>query len=787
MTLISKYNRHFFYLLICFSLFIAVSCVGRGERNVIDANVLVYWPTDESDHVYHEWTSFLKQELRRHGVRGDVTLHFAHANERWESLERSMMNDLVVSLRSQGKMPDIIISYGDVNRWLITTNQNSVISSIPVVCFGLSDDEFLPYMYDLLENKYNGGRFNDVVNILSPLHLKENIMFADSLSPILIDYIRKPEYYLLANNRFITMLDVPNLWCDSIKYNMLCRQADEMDTARFYNNLVPKVDEYHLRDIAANQNRTVLTCRSIMAPKWNISIKANQIATTWAFYPQKSPNLFIQSKHDQKSENIVNSSTLLPYYTMVAEDFLVNQECIGGFFPDSQTQIRDAVSVAVRILEGEDPDSIGTCMHEASYNINWDVVRPLGLDVNNVPCEVKLHNVTFRDRQPHKANIYRWILIVLIATVLISSTVYITYYVIKSRRGNLKIKRYSEDIFRLNAILKRIMDITDFHTWEDYGFLGKGDWSRLKTNNFFIEKLRNFISITTPGNHSLRLNCSIDGKPYHWYSLMMTVSRNENDETIKRSGFIVNIDSILEYETKEAEINRLKTSVKTREGFIASMNHEIRTPLNSIVGYAQLLSMPEMPVDEDELAEYTEAIDTNSAILQHTLDNILTALKISKSAVVPIYNKVNIGDLLKTICSEPVLDVGYFSKGRLKLIEGPADLLVTTDSGMLTIVVENLISNAVKFSESSSDIVVGWNRSFEKGWAAEIWVRDYGIGIEPQYQKLIYERFFKVDSFTTGCGLGLFICKTFIELIGGSISVESIKGEGSVFKIKLGK
>ena len=62
---------------------------------------------------------------------------------------------------------------------------------------------------------------------------------------------------------------------------------------------------------------------------------------------------------------------------------------------------------------------------------------------------------------------------------------------------------------------------------------------------------------------------------------------------------------------------------------------------------------------------------------------------------------------------------------------------------------------------------------------------DEGIGIAPEYHELIFDRFFKVDSFAPGCGLGLNICKTFVELMGGQISVESKVGEGSVFKIKL--
>ncbi|MGN1210500.1 MAG: sensor histidine kinase [Candidatus Cryptobacteroides sp.] len=769
--------------IIAFCLLAAVSCSGKQNHDdALDANVLLYWPTDEADPAYQKWTGIVRKELARQGIRGDVQVHFAHIIERYESVERPALNDLVLRLRAEGRMPDLILSYGDANRWLLVTNDNPLLASIPKVCFGLQIDEYLPYQYDLLNEKYGGGRWN-MVEIHDRIRLQENLEFADSLAPTMIDQIRKPDYYFLTKNRFITMLDVENLWLDKIKYNGFISQMAAMDESRFYSNLVPQVNEDALRRIALNDDKVVFSCRSIMSPKWNVSMRANQIATIWAFYPQKSPNFFIQSKHDNKAKGLVDGPSFMPYFTMVAEDFLMNDKCMGGFFPTAESQIKDAVGAGVRLLRGETFGQIGKLEHSPSWNLNWDVLRQFGLDVNKVPDHVNLYNVTMNDRNPRLYKIFLQALCTLLCAMLIWSAVIIVIYSRRARRNAERLRRYAYETIRNNEILEQTMKIADFRTWE-----GMGDsddrLSRISATPFFLAKLRDFISISEPGKYSLQIHCSIDGDPAHWYEIRMTVAKGDDSKVVRR-GVIVNIDSQKELEAKAAETNRIINSVRTREGFIASMNHEIRTPLNSIVGYAQLLSMPGMPIETEELEEYVAAIESNATILQNTINNILIATRIGKSMIAPHNTSSVLGELFVPEALDDEREIGRIARHRVLLEPGPKDLTVKADVKLLADVVENLIVNAARFSDESSTITLGWNRCEEERWTAEIWVKDQGIGIDPKYQELIFERFFKVDSFTSGCGLGLYICKTFVELMGGQISVESKVGEGAVFRIRL--
>ncbi|MGN0195006.1 MAG: sensor histidine kinase [Candidatus Cryptobacteroides sp.] len=743
------------------------------------ANVLLYWPTDESDPVYIEWTKIAERELRRQGIHGEVSVHFAHATERYETVERPMLNELILHLRAQGKMPDLILSYGDANRWLLVTDVNSVAASIPVVCYGTHFEDYLPYQEELLLDNYDAGRW-DMVTILDRLRLKENLDFADSLSPSAVKALYRPEYISMYPHRFITLLDVENLWTDRIRYNDLCSQMALLDPDIYYDNLQARVNEDVIRNIARDQKRIVFSCRSVMSPQWNLSPSANQVPTTWAFFPQKSANFFIQGKHDNKSRTLVDSPSFMPYFTMIAHDFLVNDKCIGGYFTPYEEQIRDAVSAGKRLLRGETPKEIGTLEHRPSYNINWDVVRGFGLDVNKVPQGVNLHNVTLRDRNPGLYGILKWTIIIVLVSILIWSAIITWILSGKARDNAVKMRRYAENVIYNNGLMKRIMEITEFSTWEmNDGF--NEDYSRISASDFFMEKLRKFFAITVPGNYAIQAYCSLDRKPAHWYMIRMTVAAN-GDGTVSRKGIIVNNDKQKELEAVAAETNRLITSVRTREGFIASMNHEIRTPLNSIVGYSQLLSMPGMEFSREEFGEYIEAIGSNSSVLRHTMDNIMTANLISRNMTKSRPETIFLADFLRPW-------TGLGAEGtygrRIVLQPGPEGLSVSADRMMLTKVMDNLLDNAIRFSDAPSAVTVGWDRSDAQGCSAEIWVRDEGMGIEPKYHKLIFERFFKVDSFTSGCGLGLYIARTFVELMGGRISVGSRPGSGSVFKIRL--
>lgn len=105
------------------------------------------------------------------------------------------------------------------------------------------------------------------------------------------------------------------------------------------------------------------------------------------------------------------------------------------------------------------------------------------------------------------------------------------------------------------------------------------------------------------------------------------------------------------------------------------------------------------------------------------------------------------------------------------------DVVLYTDSRRVTQVLSNLISNAAKFTEKGT-VTLSY---YLVGDAVQIEVTDTGIGIQPQFLHTIFDRFYKLDSFTQGTGLGLTICKTIVESLKGTIGVDSVPGKGSRF------
>lgn len=769
------------YLICC--LLVASSCSGGGRgMDCVNANVLLYWPGPEDEPVYGKWTKMVRKELRRQGIKGDVHVRCSDITDRDDASERKAFNEYIFHLRSSGSMPDLILSYGDENKWIMITDAHPGIISVPTVCYGLHITEYPAYMNRELANLPDADRKN-MVSITDRYHLKENLILADSIITHMLDKIRKPDYYLLTDDRLVTLLDVKDFWADRIRYDDLYSQMEVMDTAHFYNNLSSELTEGRLRRMVLQEDKMIFSCRSILAPSWNVNQKANPLSTAWVFYPQKSPNFYIQSKYDSISRELVESPCFMPYFTMVPEDFLHNEKCIGGCFTPFETQICEAVAAGKRLLMGEVASEIGTLEHSASLNLNWDVLRPMGFDYSRIPEFIKISNAGLKDNNP---KLYRRLILFLwifIAFILVWTLVIVAILSIKARNNAVKMQKYADEVLLHHSILDQVMNIIDFKIWEDNTSGARG-LSRISASDFFMDKLKEFTSINEAGRHSMEVYCSIDGKPAHWYEIRMTVTPVPGSAP-KRRGMVLKIDEEKELEAKAAQVNRIVNALKAREGFIASMDHELRTPLNLITGYTQLLSMLGMELSDEDFAEYANTIETNVFALRHNITNLLTVNRIRMMNITPRIEPVTMESLLDIHRRKANLEVSSRILNRIVLERGTENMTVKADAMLLAEVLRNMIVNAAKYSDESSKITIRWRTLSEDGFSGEISISDEGIGIAPEYHELIFDRFFKVDSFAPGCGLGLYICKTFVELMGGRISVESKVGEGSVFKIKL--
>lgn len=215
--------------------------------------------------------------------------------------------------------------------------------------------------------------------------------------------------------------------------------------------------------------------------------------------------------------------------------------------------------------------------------------------------------------------------------------------------------------------------------------------------------------------------------------------------------------------------------------FISDASHELKTPISVIQGYASLL-LRWGKNDESVLAESIESIAREAENMKNLVERLLFLARIGKY----VLNKENvkIKELLFRIKN------GYDATGcDRNIVVNGEEVTVFTDSALLTECIRALVDNAIKYSPANSDLILSTSK--KQGKVCIISVKDFGIGISEENILKIFDRFFRCDNVRnregSSTGLGLTICKTAIETLGGKIGVISKIGEGSEFIIELGE
>lgn len=243
------------------------------------------------------------------------------------------------------------------------------------------------------------------------------------------------------------------------------------------------------------------------------------------------------------------------------------------------------------------------------------------------------------------------------------------------------------------------------------------------------------------------------------------------------------------YEEQLETAERLREVDRLKSEFLASMSHELRTPLNSIIGYAEvMLDGLDGPLNE-EMEEDISAIHGSGKLLLNLINDILDLAKIEAGQMELEYEPVNPVEFMQEMIRSSVILVK----------DKPVDMLVSIDDTMkgaipeeiqadpirLRQIVNNLLSNAAKFTEEGSITI---NLEVENGHLITA-VTDTGVGMNPEQLDLIFERFRQVDQSSTrrhqGTGLGLDITRRLVHMHGGQIWVESEPSKGSRFIFSL--
>jgi signal transduction histidine kinase len=230
---------------------------------------------------------------------------------------------------------------------------------------------------------------------------------------------------------------------------------------------------------------------------------------------------------------------------------------------------------------------------------------------------------------------------------------------------------------------------------------------------------------------------------------------------------------------------KAEISDKFKSAFLANMSHEIRTPMNGILGFMDLLKKPDLTSEKRE--KYIETVRSSGERMLRLINNIIDFSKIESGHMKAVISEMNLNEHIESIYTffKPETEKKgiHFS---YKLGLPSSDSVINSDSEKVYSILTNLVKNAIKFTYQGS-IEIGYQTDAEK---IIVYVKDTGIGIPKNEQSAVFERFVQSDSGhhqpgTQGTGLGLAISKSFVEILGGKIWLESEEMSGSAFYFTL--
>jgi signal transduction histidine kinase len=249
---------------------------------------------------------------------------------------------------------------------------------------------------------------------------------------------------------------------------------------------------------------------------------------------------------------------------------------------------------------------------------------------------------------------------------------------------------------------------------------------------------------------------------------------------------LMNLVEDLSRKSEELAIakERAEAADRTKSAFLATMSHELRTPLNSIIGFTGIMLQSLVGPLNEEQNKQLKMVQDSALHLLSLINDVLDISKIEAGQVEIIAGRFDMPMLIQKSI-EKFIPLTEKKGVRLTARIAPDVGTIVSDWRRVEQIIINLLSNAVKFTEQGE---VRLECSIEDDWMV-IRVTDTGIGMKPEDMDAIFKPFQQIDSGITrqyeGTGLGLSICKRLVEMLGGTIWVESEWGKGSAFSFTL--
>lgn len=344
-----------------------------------------------------------------------------------------------------------------------------------------------------------------------------------------------------------------------------------------------------------------------------------------------------------------------------------------------------------------------------------------------------------------------------------------------------------ENVFTLVSVYAKVgYALYDLYTFEGYAIkqwyenMGEKDGTPLSQ----IIGIYSYIHPNDAGYINSFFEEVKQGKAHHfrrevrvksgdgWKWICANITRNpQSVDPNKPEMICINYD-ITELKDSQLKRERAEELDRLKSAFLANMSHEIRTPLNAIVGFSQLLAETD---DPEERHEFVEIIDSNNRMLLQLISDILDLAKIESGTMDLKFADMNV----KEVINEIVTSFRIKMPDNVALIapQDSPECQIYSDRMRLTQVISNFLNNAIKYT-SEGCITLAYEII---GDEIKFSVTDTGDGMSQEIQAHIFDRFYKGNTFKQGTSLGLSICETIVNRLGGRIGVNSELGKGSTF------
>ena len=248
------------------------------------------------------------------------------------------------------------------------------------------------------------------------------------------------------------------------------------------------------------------------------------------------------------------------------------------------------------------------------------------------------------------------------------------------------------------------------------------------------------------------------------------------------------IERVQENDRIQAELHEARMASKAKTDFLSNMSHDIRTPMNAVLGYTQLARQEGQ--DEAQIRDYLEKINNAGQHLLTIIDDVLEMGRIESGKMELVREKTQITHILRN--ARDLFSSQMEEKGITFTVsaDNVTDSTVLCDAGRLDRVILNLLSNAYKFTPEGGHIRATLEQTGREGDTGSylLTVADDGIGMSPEFADRVFDAFEREQTSTVsgiqGTGLGMSITKNIMDLMGGTIEVITVPGEGTTFNLR---